>query len=44
MKVTVEVRSNPTERVYSFTSSPVVPTTNNLVPSVLNVKPLGLVS
>ena len=44
INVTVEVRSNPTDRVYSFTSSPVVPTMNIFVPSLLNVIPLGFIS
>ena len=36
--------SNPVDRVYSLTSSPVPPTTNILVPSLLNANPCGEVS
>ena len=36
--------SKPVDSAYSFTSSPVAPRTNILVPSVLNAKPLGLIS
>ena len=39
--VTVDDKSNPVDSVYSFTSSPCVPTINIFVPSVLNVMPLG---
>ena len=42
--VTIDDKSNPVERVYSFTSSPISPTINIFVPSLLNVIPRGCVS
>ena len=36
--------SKPVESVYSLTSSPILPVTNILVPSVLKARPLGAVS
>ena len=43
LKTAVET-SNGDDKVYSFTSSPTVPNTNILVPSLLKVKPLWSVS
>ena len=42
-KLAVET-SKPVVKVYSFISSPVLPDTNILVPSLLKARPIGLVS
>ena len=44
IKFTVDDKSKPVDNVYSFTSSPVLPTTNILVPSLLKATLWGSVS
>ena len=44
LKVTVDVKSKPIDNVYSFISLPSLPATNILVPSLLKVRPLGVLS